>query len=553
LSRKKEKISPETTASSVSAGYIAWAALILIMVFAGLVRYRLLAVPLERDEGEYAYAGQLILQGVPPYQEVYNMKLPGIYAAYAVILAVFGQTHQSIHTGLLIINEITIVLVFLLAKRLLNLSAAVVSAVAFAVFSLGAGVYGVSANAEHFVILFAVAGLLVMLRALDKNSLWSFFAAGVLLGISFTMKQHGLAFSAVAMLCLFLEAVFQKPILCRKLIKMELFLAAGIVAVVTCLCLVMVWAGVFKSFWFWTVDYARTYISRRSFHAGYKDFIVNSSFILNSSRLLWVMSGLGIICLAAGQITKSKKTFLSLYAVFSFLSICPGLYFRPHYFILLLPVAALLAGTAVHVLSAWLSRLAAPCRCIPLLLAAICVGQSLYRQRDFLFRITPNEACRAMYGYGVNPFVESIEIASFIHSHTTPQDTIAILGSEPQICFYAHRRSASGYIYMYPLMEKNPFALQMQKDFIRETEAMSPKFLVFMSIPYSWLRCSTSPNLIFEWMDQYCSDHFNLVGTAELMEHTAICHWGEQVKWPDSSKQCVCIFERKKDQPKQNN
>jgi len=36
--------------------------------------------------GEYAYAGQLILQGVPPYKEAYNMKLPGTYAAYAVTI-----------------------------------------------------------------------------------------------------------------------------------------------------------------------------------------------------------------------------------------------------------------------------------------------------------------------------------------------------------------------------------------------------------------------------------------------------------------------------------
>jgi len=45
----------------------------------------------ERDEGEYADAGQLILQGVPPYTLAYNMKFSGTYAAYAVIMAIFGQ------------------------------------------------------------------------------------------------------------------------------------------------------------------------------------------------------------------------------------------------------------------------------------------------------------------------------------------------------------------------------------------------------------------------------------------------------------------------------
>jgi hypothetical protein len=80
-------------------------ALGLILLFVVFVRVRLLPVPLERDEGEFAYAGQLILQGIPPYQLVYNVKLPGIYAAYALLMAVFGQTPSGIHLGLLFVKS----------------------------------------------------------------------------------------------------------------------------------------------------------------------------------------------------------------------------------------------------------------------------------------------------------------------------------------------------------------------------------------------------------------------------------------------------------------
>ena len=44
---------------------ILWLLLILAVVTA--IRIRLLDFPLQRDEGEYAYAGQLLLQGVTPY------------------------------------------------------------------------------------------------------------------------------------------------------------------------------------------------------------------------------------------------------------------------------------------------------------------------------------------------------------------------------------------------------------------------------------------------------------------------------------------------------
>ncbi|MEI6197319.1 MAG: hypothetical protein WCS42_23640, partial [Verrucomicrobiota bacterium] len=64
--------------------------MITVLTLVAVARLRLLNFPLERDEGEYAYAGQLILQGFPPYELAYNMKFPGTYLAYAAIMAVFG-------------------------------------------------------------------------------------------------------------------------------------------------------------------------------------------------------------------------------------------------------------------------------------------------------------------------------------------------------------------------------------------------------------------------------------------------------------------------------
>src|SRR5512137_19347 len=90
------------------------------LLFVLFVRIRLREMPLERDEGEYAYAGQLLLQGVPPYKEAYNMKLPGTYAAYAAIMVVFGQTPAGIHVGVALVNMASIVLLFLIGRYFLD-------------------------------------------------------------------------------------------------------------------------------------------------------------------------------------------------------------------------------------------------------------------------------------------------------------------------------------------------------------------------------------------------------------------------------------------------
>src|SRR4051812_19201781 len=89
-----------------------WIFLALTILLVIGVRLRLKDMPLERDEGEYAYAGQLILQGIPPYKLVYNMKLPGTYVSYALIMALFGQSASGIHVGLIFINVAAIILVF---------------------------------------------------------------------------------------------------------------------------------------------------------------------------------------------------------------------------------------------------------------------------------------------------------------------------------------------------------------------------------------------------------------------------------------------------------
>ena len=54
-----------------------WTLAVIVFGVTVAIRIRLLGIPLERDEGEYAYAGQLILQGIPPYKLAYNMKFPG--------------------------------------------------------------------------------------------------------------------------------------------------------------------------------------------------------------------------------------------------------------------------------------------------------------------------------------------------------------------------------------------------------------------------------------------------------------------------------------------
>src|SRR6266850_8292160 len=105
-----------------------WWFMVAVLVLVAAARLCLLDFPLERDEGEYAYAGQLILQGIPPYELAYNMKFPGTYLAYAAIMALFGQTPAGIHFGLMCMTTLTALMLYWLGKKMLDPIAGMVAA-----------------------------------------------------------------------------------------------------------------------------------------------------------------------------------------------------------------------------------------------------------------------------------------------------------------------------------------------------------------------------------------------------------------------------------------
>ena len=528
--------------------YWVWGALAAIMLFTAAIRVRLLEVPLERDEGEYAYAGQFILRGVPPYAQVYNMKMPGIYAAYALILAVFGQTHIGIHLGLLVINAATVFLMFLLAKRLFGPLTGVAAAVAFALLSLGqSSVQGVSANAEHFVILPALGGILLLLRAIDYQKWLSLLAAAVLLGLGFLMKQHGAAFIAFAGLYLLFCELRRRPFTWKPFVVRCILFLAGVLLPFALTCLVLLWFGVFERFWFWTFDYALEYVTTVPFSVGLIALKENLTKVVVSAVSLWILAGIGLTGLLWNKKARRHWVFVIGLLVFSFLAVCPGLYFRSHYFVLLLPAVALLAGIGAACVQSLFarSRSVLVTMAIPILLALIVLFHAGYQQRNFFFTMTPTTISRTIYGR--NPFPESLEIARFIKEHSTEDDRIAVIGSEPQIYFYSNRRSATGYVYTYALMESHPYATQMQREMIREIETARPKFLIFVNLPTSWLPRANSERLIFKWLRQYGQKYYEQVGIIDIISrYQTIYRWGRSaIEYSPQSHRWILVLQRK--------
>jgi Dolichyl-phosphate-mannose-protein mannosyltransferase len=478
------------------------------------IRIRLFGIPLERDEGEYAYAGQLILQGVPPYTLAYNMKFPGTYAAYAAIMSIFGQTITGIHLGLLLVNAATIILIFLLGRQLVNSVVGLTAGMSYAVLSVSPSVLGFAGHATHFALLPALGGTLLLLKATDRRTFGLLFASGMLFGLGVLMKQPAIFFALFGAIYLVSDNLHRRfpP---EKIFLRTLSFSAGVILPLGITCLLLWRIGVFDKFWFWTIDYARQYGSLVPFSQAPRIFFYNAKEVIVAGWPIWTLAGIGLVAGLWAQRTRPIAVFLLAFLFFSALALCPGFYFRLHYFILVLPAVSLLAGVAISRLSDLSVDRLIVLQFIPILILGFALAWPILAERKFFFEASPADASRIIYPE--SPFVESIRIAEYLREHTTRNDTIALLGSEPQIYFYSGRHSATGYIYTYGLMEPQKYATEMQQEMIRDIERAHPKFLISVVMPDSWLQRPESERLIFTWANEYTAQNYTVAGFVNMV------------------------------------
>lgn len=462
----------------------AWLLLITVGVLVIGIRMRLASMPLERDEGEYGYMAQLFLQGATPYTEAYGMKFPGIYLAYTAIIGMLGATDVAIRVALIFMVLASAAAIGCIVSRLVNFWSGCCAAASFGVLSLAGSMLGITANAEHFVLLSALLGILLLWEA----QLWeSCVVGGALLGFAGCVKQQGLIF----VFCGAAWALFTIKRLPHKFLSTRRAAALLLLGIAIPFLLIGIWLVETKTvgpFAFWCFEYARHYGSTYGLSDGWKHFWHTFMPILKENATLFVAAGVGVwLCIHNHQ--RRALAFALVLGSAGFVAASPGLIFRPHYFLFLIPALSILAGVSLG----RLRLLALPVLLIPLAM-----------QWKLFFKDTPDQASQRLYPN--NAFTEARQIGLWLGANLPVRTPIGILGSEPEILFYARRPSASPYIYIYPLMEPHPLAAGMQDDYIKGLERTHPPVVIHVRIPASWLaNPERSEKRIFEWLPTFFS------------------------------------------------
>jgi hypothetical protein len=457
---------------------LAWVA--ILAAFAAL-RAPFVSVPMERDEGEYAYIAQRALHGEIPYRDVFDQKPPGIFVIYTAIFLTMGQSIESIHIGMYVWTLASMLLLYRLVSRRGGGGAGLVAALALAVTTIDPSFLGNAANTEIFMILPLIGAMLCLVPREGRPGAWRIVLAGALGAAAFWIKPPAITNFAFLGLWLVYVHLSERPRRSPGRLVADLgFLAAGGAAVTAPVLAYFWFKGAWGSFVYCVFTYNAIYETQGSPPLQLWPGIFWKHAVQPMIAPLWpfmLLMVVGLVRLV--RLEWRDRVLFGGWLAFSFAGVCAGGYFRQHYFIQLLPAVAALVGLAVVWLVRW--RPGKPRQSVKIGaavgLCSVLVLVPVIVNRDELFAGDPMLIAR--HNYGFNPFDYSAAIGREIKRDTSPKDTVLVIGSEPQILFYADRKSATRYILFYPLAAAPYEGLQRTLDATeREIEAARPKYIV---------------------------------------------------------------------------
>jgi 4-amino-4-deoxy-L-arabinose transferase-like glycosyltransferase len=474
--------SPASRAGWACAAILAVAAVAYVFVRAPLV-----SVPLERDEGEYAYIAQRLLAGEMPYRDAFDQKPPGVFLVYAGAFVLLGQSVESIHFFMYAWTAATALALFGCIRRLAGALAGAFAVLVFAIASADPRLAANAANTEIFMLLPMVASLYCALRALDGESgLRWWVLCGALAAAACWFKQVAAANALYVAALPAADGLLRRPRAAPATVVRAtggLVLGAALVTVPGLLACAV--AGVWDPFVDAVILHNLRYSQSNTIAQGAALLGRWLAWQAPAFGVFWALAAIGV--LVPKLAGRRAWVLLTGWLVASAAGVSVGLYFRPHYFIQALPALAALCGVVLGGAGAWLlarRRIALAALGLSAL-TALAAAPPILANASIRGAGTPDEISRKIYG--LNPFPESLEIGKYIRRTSGPEDRVYIVGSEPQILFYAARPSATRYIFFYPLTGDYPDVLERQRGVVAEVEAARPLYVVWSNIRTSLL------------------------------------------------------------------
>lgn len=480
-------------------------ALIAVVLVTTAIRLPTLAIPFERDEGEYAYIGWRLGFGELPYRDWIDQKPPGVFWVYRAALALPMEPVFSVHFAAMVVSAATACALYFLARQFMSRWWAAVAALLFAVFAADPLVQGTAANTELFMLCPLTLSQLAFLRAAQKGRRQILLAvvSGALTGVAVAFKQ------VAAVNWLFLIAV--APLFATRGNRLRSTLAfagwstAGAAAV---------WASIVAYFAlrhglgdlvYNVFTHNLEYVQAMPWRQRMARLGRTLGTLSRSESIVWVFAAIGFVALGRGGKWK-PFVFLAGWAIASIAGASASGYFFAHYFQQILPPLAVAAAFGAETLFELRSWAAVPARCRAAALGLLLAVMPGAAAGPFLFLYSPADAVRKLYPG--DAFAEMPQLAARLAQTTAAEDRVFVFGAEPEVLFYARRVSATRYIFLFPLYGPYADAREKQAAAAEEVAAAHPAAAIL--IPNRLFNSPGAEPFFTGWSRSYIQKHFTL-------------------------------------------
>lgn len=504
-------------------------AILGIIFFIVILNWNSINTPLERDEGEYAYGAQVLLDGGLPYRNTFILKPPMIIYTYALgqiidpsavwpprilrIISIFGIVFL---VGLIIKKEygenISIASMYILTPML-----------SFPYLS------SLAANTEIFMLLPLMGAIALFVFNYKKAnySLTLLFLAGFL-GMTALLYKPISLLPLIFIFCIWLFNIWENNKKISPVLKSFLLICFGM----------FISAFIFL-FYFLIKDGGNYFFENViTYNLYYLDAISNNTSVL--FRQLKVFSSkwpLLCILLISYPFLKPQNWFIYLgLFLASFLMVFKSNIY--HYYIILIPFWVILVAGSLYSISKYLYKKYNINNSIIVIVSILTISILIPIRTQF-FK-SPDEISIWVYGLG-NPFIESKIIAEKIKEITKKDDKIFIAGSEPQILFYADRKSSSRFVITYPLLIKTPVQMNYKNEAMKEIKENVPEVIVLSQREESGFINEEDPILFKNFIYDLLEKNYHLVGGYVLDKKSS---WQENLTAEQISNSSLLLYKK---------
>ena len=467
--------------------------LVAILGLTFILRMNFWGQPFQMDEGVYGYIGWGMLDGLVPYKDVFDHKPPGVYLLYSLVFLLSKPTALNVKVFASIYTLGTVLAVFLVTRKIAGETAGLLSALLFAVFSSGPNIQGGGGNAEVFMVLPYTLAALSFINAVETGEGKNYFLAGFWTGLASTIKQVAatnlLWFGTFLLIRLWRE---RKQHNLARVLTDGLLLTTGILVPWLPFVLYFYLHDALGNFYFWQVTFNFSYIGK-----GYGElpnaviFLRSIKEVLSENGVLWLLTLWGVWWWwrswrkprvsgseSETQAWQRAAWFqLSVWPLFSFLGVAAGGRFFPHYYIQMIPSLAVLGGVGLKSLcdEIRVKGIGITKRPMALVLAAVLTwALVLSVKTDAPYYLNYNGAQISLHQYRSPIFSVSRFIGHYIRQRTQPNDLVYVWAVNPEINFYALRKTPSPF-----LVHRRELKVPAE-EVIRALQKSPPKYIVAM-------------------------------------------------------------------------